>query len=138
MELKEFIKTAIADITNAVKELQGGLDNGAVINPTLPIGENGKTVLVDNEVRVIERLNFDVAVSASESSTVEGNAKAGISVFGGKVGADTSSRSENVSRLTFSIPVVFPSTHVKTQTEVMRDRRATRLPVQTASSSQSQ
>lgn len=30
MELKEFIKTAIADITNAVSELQGELKNGVV------------------------------------------------------------------------------------------------------------
>ncbi len=36
MELKEFVKTAISDITNAISELQKELDNGAIINPNLP------------------------------------------------------------------------------------------------------
>ena len=35
MELKEFIKTAITDITEAVSELQEELGSGVVINPSL-------------------------------------------------------------------------------------------------------
>ena len=38
MELKDFIKAAITDITEAVSELQDELDNGTVVNPTLPRG----------------------------------------------------------------------------------------------------
>ena len=34
MELKEFIKTAIADITSAVSELQEELKNGAIVSPS--------------------------------------------------------------------------------------------------------
>lgn len=34
MELKEFIKTAITDITEAVSELQSELNNGTIVNPT--------------------------------------------------------------------------------------------------------
>lgn len=126
MELKDFIKAAITDITEAVSELQDELDNGTVVNPTLPQGENGKCLLIDNEVRVIERLNFDVAVTVAESSGIEGGAKAGISIFGAKVGTESSVKTENVSRLTFSIPLVFPSAYVKTQIEVMREKRAQR------------
>lgn len=126
MELKEFIKAAITDITEAVSELQEGLDNGAIINPTLPCGTSSKSVLVDNKVRVIERLNFDVAVTASEATEIEGGAKAGISIFGAKVGTETNAKTENVSRLTFSIPVVLPSTYIKTWREAMRDNRPKR------------
>ncbi len=126
MELKEFIKTAISDITNAVSELQIELDNGAVINPTISRGEYGKAVIVDQGVAPIEHLNFDVAVTASETSGVEGGAKAGISIFGAKVGAESSTKTENVSRLTFSIPLVYPATHVKTPQEAMRNRRPQR------------
>lgn len=126
MELKEFIKAAITDITEAVSELQEGLDNGAIINPTLPCGTSSKSVLVDNKVRVIERLNFDVAVTASEATEIEGGAKAGISIFGAKVGTETNAKTENVSRLTFSIPVVLPSTYIKTWREAMRDNRPRR------------
>lgn len=126
MELKEFIKTAITDITEAVGELQGELKNGAVVNPTLHKGVEGKSLLIDNEVRMIERLNFDVAVSASASSAVDGGAKAGISVFGAKVNAGENSKTENASRLTFSIPIVYPSTHIKSPTEQMREKRPKR------------
>ncbi len=124
MELKDFIKTAITDITEAVSELKGGLNNGAVINPTIMQGEHGKSVLVDNEVRMIERLNFDIAVTASEVTELNGKVKAGISVFGAKVGAENEERVENVSRITFSIPIVLPATHIKTPMETLRERQS--------------
>ena len=50
MELKEFIKTAISDITNAVSELQAELSNGAIVNPTLPYSISLKTLVVDEEI----------------------------------------------------------------------------------------
>ena len=123
MELKEFIKTAITDITEAVSELQDELGNGTIVNPSLTQGEHGKSLVVDNEVRMMERLNFDIAVTATEATELNANAKAGISVFGAKVGAENNERTENVSRLTFSIPLVLPTTHVKTPFEKMREKR---------------
>lgn len=126
MELKEFIKTAITDIASAVSELQAELDNGAIVNPTLPQGENGKHLLIGDEVRAIEKLNFDVAVTVAESMGIEGGAKAGISIFGAKVGSESSAKTESASRLAFSIPVVLPSSHVKTPIEAIRERRPKR------------
>ena len=122
MELKEFIKTAITDITEAVSELQEELKNGTIVNPSLTQGEHGKSLVVDNEVRMMERLYFDIAVTATEATELNGNAKAGISVFGAKVGAENKERTENVSRLTFSLPLVLPTTHVKTQLEKFREK----------------
>ena len=122
MELKEFIKTAITDITEAVSELQDELGNGTIVNPSLTQVEHGKSLVVDNEVRMMERLNFDIAVTATEATELNANAKAGISVFGAKVGAENNERTENVSRLTFSIPLVLPTTNVKTPFEKMREK----------------
>ena len=122
MELKEFIKTAITDITEAVGELQEELDNGTIVNPSLRYGEQGKTVLVDNDVRMMERLNFDIAVTAIDKSEVNGNAKVGISVFGAKVGTESTEKTENVSRLSFSIPILLPANHVKTSIEKAREK----------------
>lgn len=126
MELKEFIKTAITDITDAVSELQAGLGNGAIVNPTLPNPIALKTLTVDDEIRPIEQLAFDVAVTATEASGIDGSAKAGISIFGAKIGTESSAKTENVSRLTFSVPIVFPTTHVKTPQEIMREKRPKR------------
>ena len=132
MELKEFIKTAITDITEAVSELQSELNNGAIVNPTLPNPIALKTLTVDDEIRPIEQLAFDVAVTATEASVwhkasgIDGSAKAGISIFGAKIGTESSAKTENVSRLTFSVPIVFPTTHVKTPQEIMREKRPKR------------
>ena len=126
MELKEFIKTAIADITNAVSELQGELDNGAIVNPTLPNPISLKTLVVNDEIRPIEQLSFDVAVTASEESGIDGQAKAGISIFGAKIGTATSAKTENAPRISFVIPVVMPTTHVKTPQEIMSEKRSQR------------
>lgn len=124
MELKEFIKTAITNITEAVSELQSELQNGTVLNPTLFQGEHGKSILIDNEVRMMERLHFDIAVTATEQSELSGNAKAGISVFGAKIGTENTERTENVSKLTFSLPLLLPVTHVKTPQELAKERRS--------------
>jgi len=86
----------------------------------------GETLTVDEEVRPIEQLAFDVAVTATEASGIDGSAKAGISIFGAKIGTESSARTENVSRLTFSVPIVFPTTHVKTPQEIMREKRPQR------------
>ena len=119
MELKEFIKTAITDITEAVSELQEELKNGTIVNPSLTQGEHGKSLVVD----MMERLNFDIAVTATEATELNGNAKAGISVFGAKVEAENAEKMENVSRLTFSIPLLLPATHVMTPMEKLRVKR---------------
>lgn len=111
MELKDFIKAAITDITDAVSELQNELTNGAIINPPLSRGDHHNTIY-DTEgdgFRPIEQLSFDVAVTVGETSGVDGHAKAGISIFGAKLGATTSARTENASRISFSIPIVLPS-----------------------------
>ena len=123
MELKDFIKAAITDITEAVSELQNELDNGAIVNPTLPNPIALKTLTVNNEIRPIEQLSFDVAVTASEESGIDGQAKAGISIFGAKIGSATSAKTENASRISFVIPVVFPAHHVKTPQEILREKR---------------
>lgn len=128
MELKDFIKTAITYITNAVSELQADLDNGAIVNPTLPAPVGNETLTVENEIRPIEQLSFDVAVTASEEAGIDGQAKAGISIFGAKIGSATSAKTENASRISFTIPVVFPATHVKTPQEISREKHRTSRP----------
>lgn len=127
MELKEFVMAAITDITDAVSELQKNLRNGTIVNPTLSKSEPGERLMIDNEVREIERLNFDVAVTISGSSGMEAGIKAGITILGAKIGTASSERTENVSRLTFPIPIVLPSAHVKTPGETLREEHRNML-----------
>lgn len=117
MELKEFIKTALSDITGAVSELQAELKNGAVINPTLPYPVSMRTVkaLDDSEGnRVVSDISFDIAVTIADSK----GANAGLSVFSIGIGGKMNSKEQNVSRISFSIPVALPSTRMPSNKEI--------------------
>lgn len=121
MELKEFIKTALTDITNAVSELQGELTNGAIVSPSLP--ENGeKTIVIDNKNVILTQVAFDVAITAGGTDTIKGGAKGGLHVFSAKVDGSNEEHTENVSHVSFSIPIVLPQQHnVKSIQEMKQD-----------------
>lgn len=120
MELKEFVKTAIQDITNAVSELQSELKNGSIVSPSMPSAIANSTVMdPDNGSinRKISNIDFDVALTVGDSGTIESGGKVGIQIFSAKIGGENKSHTENVSRITFSIPVVLPTAHVKSKQE---------------------
>lgn len=122
MELKEFIKTAITDIVTAVSELQVELaENGAIVNPPLPHPISNGSVNMGKGNEPIERLTFDVALTTTEASSADGGVKGGVAIFSAKVGAGLQSSSQNVSRLSFAIPVVLPVAEVKTDSEIHSD-----------------
>lgn len=122
MELKEFIKTAITDIVNAVSELQVELaKNGAIVNPPLPHPISNGSVNMGKGNEPIQRLTFDVALTTTEVSSADGGVKGGVAIFSAKVGAGQQSSSQNVSRLSFAIPVVLPVVEVKTASEKQFD-----------------
>ena len=120
MELKEFVKTAIQDITNAVSELQSELKNGSIVSPSMPSAIANSTVMdPDNGSinRKISNIDFDVALTVGDSGTIERGGKVGIQIFSAKIGGENKSHTENVSRITFTIPVVLPTAHVKSKQE---------------------
>lgn len=121
MELKEFIKTAIKDITEAVCELQGELDNGAIVNPALPHPISNGSIDVGTGNQPIQKLGFDVALTTTEATAIDGGAKGGITIFSAKMETSQQAQSHNVSRLTFTIPVVLPALPVKSAAEEVID-----------------
>ena len=121
MELKEFIKTAITDITEAVSELQRELENGTIVNPSIPNPITNITVIDPDNVNInrrISNIDFDVALTVADTGTIESGGKVGIQIFSARIGGESKSHSENVSRITFSIPIVLPTEHVKNQKEI--------------------
>lgn len=121
MELKEFIKTAITDITEAVSELQNELDNGAIVSPSLPHPiSNGTIKDPDNNKvnRKISQIDFDVAITVGDTATKEAGGKMGIQILSAKIGGESQTYTENMSRLSFSIPIVLPTEHVKSEQEL--------------------
>lgn len=114
MELKEFIKTALSDITNAVSELQAELKNGAIINPTISIDQTitqdakNYVLVKDDTINKIQEVSFDIAVSVADKTKKGGDSKLAISVLSLKGGLLKSNHNEKVSRISFSIPIILP------------------------------
>ncbi|HEG44492.1 MAG TPA: hypothetical protein ENH94_10640 [Phycisphaerales bacterium] len=116
MNLKEFIKETITEISGAISECNAELtDDGTIVNPKNVSGasiefgkiygylEKGK-----DYKRPVHLVHFDVAVTATDKTGKKGGI--GIAVGSIGLGAQGKSEAENVSfsKLTFSIPVALP------------------------------
>lgn len=113
MELKEFIKTALADIVSAVRETQEEVKEYATIAPLMSRGEKESSVLMKDGVAHVSNIDFDVAVTAETKENTENGLKAGIKVagilnFGVGSKGDATESSQSISRIRFSIPVLLP------------------------------
>ncbi|WP_415904026.1 hypothetical protein ACMXYW_10575 [Neptuniibacter sp. QD48_55] len=116
MDLKDFIKQSIVQVTEAIVESNAELKGtGAVVNPgkiqvnsdsSQAYGRESSKLVHDS--RVVHKLDFDVAVVAEDEQSAEAGAK--ISVMSLKIGADGgvnyTNRSE--SRIKFSVPLIYP------------------------------
>ena len=108
MKLSEFVKETINSVVSGVVLSQKDLEKtNAIINPST-IDENGFISLNYGNKRVIH-ISFDVAVTVDN---IEGD-EAGIKVsvanfFSGKVGGETKTANQKVSRVSFEIPVLLP------------------------------
>ncbi|WP_294533457.1 hypothetical protein [uncultured Bacteroides sp.] len=125
MELKDFIKGVVFDITNAIKECQNELENGAIISPT-NTSANEKVKSKNGDLQ-ISYIDFEVSVSASSEIGENGKKEGGgiqvsSSAFGFNIGGKTKGKTneeeykyvnENLSKIRFSIPIVYPTIKIK-------------------------
>lgn len=105
MELKEFIKTSVTEITAAIKELKNehnsSLQKSNVNFEQNPIAPDYKNLNGNQKNRSID---FDIAVVSSENETKFQGGKIGIKVVGGEMTNSSAATKENSSRIKFSIP----------------------------------
>ena len=111
MELKEFIKGVVADVTNAIKECQDELGNGAIISPTN--GETEDDVDTDKGKLRISEIEFEVSVSVSSSNESGGKINVLSAIINGGMNCENNNSNENVSKVKFSIPIIYPTCEVK-------------------------
>ena len=120
MDLKDFVKGVILDVTNAVKECQNEVKNGAIISPTNSKAEE-RIRSTSGDLK-ISYIDFEVAVTAGSSTGVNGEIGGGIKVLssfiGSKISGDNKETNENISKVKFSIPVVYPTFGVKERPNV--------------------
>lgn len=117
IELKDFIKATLLDIVSAIKETQQEAPAGAIIAPTVTsVTHDAPDIKWDDDRghSIISSIEFDVAVSASSESAKSNDKSVGIQVIESVLGFSHKDREcesdsfENISRIKFSIPLVYP------------------------------
>ena len=131
MELKDFIKKTISSIIDATNELQEHYSGtSVVINPPISSSDREKFMESDGQhiFRRIEDVTFDVAVTVDKETEAEVNG--GIKIFSAQIGgsATHASRSEEVSRVKFSIPLALSRSAVADKNlQISSEKRAADL-----------
>lgn len=102
MELKDFVKNAILDIVNGVKEAQEADTSGAII-----VSPKSSTEYHYGEKT---KLRFDIAIEGSSKNSDGG--KIGVSaarIFVGEIGGENQKSSSESSRVQFEVEIQLPS-----------------------------
>lgn len=117
MDLKDFIKASLVEINQAItdsnEELKG---TGAVINPKgVQINSENSQAYgrqspkADHQyLKVVHKIDFDVAVYAQSDEKAGGGAKISIASIGIGADAEVKNSNKSESRLRFSVPVIYP------------------------------
>jgi len=110
MDLQEFIRNALVEISTGVAGAQeevrqlGG--NVGTCRPKFYPKE--ASIVLDEHDREVSSVEFDILLAEADSADTKG----GIGVFLGSVGIGTQGRlhdeSATRSRISFSVPIVFP------------------------------
>lgn len=109
MELQEFIKETLVQITQGVIDAQQELkDSGCLINPNGNRASEAQIQLVPNTTfRSIQKVKMNVALTVSESS---GNKKGiGVAkVFHAGINSEHEALNEKITSISFEIPIALP------------------------------
>jgi hypothetical protein len=100
MELKDFIKTTLRELSEAIDESGVELKKKIMLtNTALRVKSHGDYGLID----------FDLAVDVRESSKKGGSGGFKISVVQAKLGKDSETATSNTSRIQFTVEADFNS-----------------------------
>ncbi len=114
MDLKEFVSetliSVITGVTDAQKKVEG---HGAFVNPTglmRSTSNISSNAVWDNSTNnYSQTVTFDVAITAEDTGKGGAKVKVLSGLLGGEFGGEKSNKNTLVSRVQFSIPVLFPA-----------------------------
>jgi len=110
MELKDFVSATLISIVEGVKEAQLKYDlvgDNRIINPPVRVNPTSGEPFVRGGLAV-QTVEFDVAVSTSESSQSKGGIGILVGIIGGGAQGKSDSASAHMSRIKFTVPVSLP------------------------------
>lgn len=122
MELKDFVSSSIEQIARGIVDAGTKLsDTDAIVSPedfqvnshdSQALGRTRKrefTTAREADTRVVQKVDFDIAVTVDESQATNAGAKISVLSIGLGAGGESTSKTGTSSRIQFSVPVVFPS-----------------------------
>ena len=101
MKLSEFVRAVINEICDGVMEAANDVDLKTRRNPIAPGSVNGK--LVNGG----DKIDFEISTYTKEENGMDGSIKSAIFVVSGDVQKSQKNETQNVSKISFSVPVEF-------------------------------
>jgi hypothetical protein len=112
MDLKEFVKETLIQISTGVRDAQAEVRKlGGLVNPaTYSSGNAGGAYFASyKDGHHIFLVDFDVAVTVTENSATNAEAKLKVaSLLSLGAGGSSSAQNEVTNRLSFKVPLAFP------------------------------
>ena len=102
MELKDFVKEALRDILDAVSEAQDEIASGEIAPQT-----NTSIATINSGVSNLQTINFEVTVSADESTGSKAKLNVVAAIVGANVQGESNQVSTQASKLSFRVPIKF-------------------------------
>ncbi len=98
MEIKDFVKTTLKELSEAISESKDELDRKVILtNTSLRLKDRGEYGLID----------FDLAVEAKDTTKKGGKGGIRITVVEASLGKDSEATSSSVSRVRFTVEANF-------------------------------
>lgn len=117
IQLKDFIKAVLSEITDGVTESQSELKSkGVIISPSISDGIKAEN---DGKIRTVSVVSFSVELIQSESDDTELSGGAKLYVFSAGANNKTGKSNAITSKVSFNIPVILPSVEVKEPTKIV-------------------
>ena len=118
MNLKDFIRETLTQIAEGMKEADDAVaKTGGAINPAdVAINKSGQgpyAYYADDQRgerrRVVETVEFDIAVTVVDGTETKGGIGVGIGVIGVGSAGKTDKSNTSESRIRFRVPMLFPN-----------------------------
>lgn len=118
MDLKEFVKESIVQIAQGIDEANKELEeSSAMVNPIHVVANTDsaqayartrKPSDINPDARIVEKVEFDVAVVAETGEGGKVGAKLSIASIGIGGEGEKKSMNKSESRIKFTVPMVYP------------------------------
>lgn len=115
MQLKDFVKSVIVELVTGLSEANDAVrSSGAIVNPANvhPLQEEfGRLYghISDSKMRrAVHKIDFDVAVTASEGKETKGGIGIAVATLGLGASGKSDTAQSTTSRIQFSVPIAYP------------------------------